>query len=101
LTFDLVNLPLSLNTFHPTPPQKKKSWLFTKKGTIVNFTSVHIFKDDFRFCRAEGGDAARSAMSYLGGGEENSLFAGRRDFNTSTPKRLHSLKSPIDATTQL
>jgi hypothetical protein len=41
-------------------------------------------------------------MSYLGGGgEENSLFAGRRDFNTSTPKRLHSLKSPIDATTQL
>ena len=29
------------------------------------------------------------------------MFRGRKDFNTSTPKRASSFKSPIDATTQL
>jgi len=32
---------------------------------------------------------------------DNVMFRGRKDFNTSTPKRASSFKSPIDATTQL
>ena len=33
---------------------------------------------------------------------DNGMFVGRKkDFNTSTPKRASSFKSPIDATTQL
>ena len=32
---------------------------------------------------------------------DNVMFLGRKDFNTSTPKRASSFKSPIDATTQL
>jgi len=33
--------------------------------------------------------------------DQNLLFHGRADFNTSTPKHSHSFKTPRDATTQL
>ncbi len=64
----------------------------------MNKNDKWMINDDIFVGRPDAGEAA---MSLAYGGEENSLFSGRRDFNTSTPKRLHSLKSPIDATTQL
>jgi hypothetical protein len=64
----------------------------------LNKNDKWMINDDIFVGRPDTGEAA---MSLAYGGEENSLFSGRRDFNTSTPKRLHSLQSPIDATTQL